>query len=427
MVDRLQRSDKNFMGVLKAMMMTNIDRTNRRNRRIVDYKPCGIDVFFDSDHGVYNALVSGGDSKVRTSAMVAQAICAVRNRFPVVILHEGNKTLEQKLKHIFLYTGRYKEVSSNSPCFEPFFGLSKTEIADQILKTAPKEYDIKFNVGCYIDGISTILQQSGKHVSFKLLSTCPHGKIFEKVHDLEMKGKITNDQAQEIKSNLTRGQSEKDKLDIFLANLKKEMKPLMYVSKTGNSPLNIITALKSYSVLCLDLESITNKLLLNTIIYQLKLALTRGMQYEIIIDSIPINANELYASYISTPSDRMRKTIVSNDFYAMVGGNEKVFSTIIGNTQILMVMNHSSGCTAEKWAEVFGEYDKLEESYSKSCGESRETLFSLMPSQNYNKTVNVNNIREYVVKPEEIMQMASGEAYVRSAALKQLAHLILTD
>ena len=426
MSNELERADKGFMGLLKAMMMSNTDRINSINRSVVEYKPCDVGVFFEPSRGVYNALISGGDSRLRTSAIVTQTLCAASNGFPVVIIHEGNHLLEQQLRNNFLGNGRYKEISSSSPCFEPFYGLNELEISNQILETAPKDYDIKYNARYYIEGISAYLKASGKNFSFRLFSTCPHSLIFDKVDDLEMRGKISDQEAQKIKSKLMMGQSENYKLDSFLASLRMEMEPLMYVSKRGQHPLNIVTALKHNAILCFDLSSVTNKLLLNTVIYQLKLALTRGLQYQIVIDSIPIDSNESYAAYIRAPSDKVCKTIATDDFYAMVGGDEKVFSAVVGNTQTLIVMKHSSGHSATKWAEVFGQYDKLEESYSTSRGGSRKTPFSLLSSPNYNKTVNVSKNREYIVKPEIISRMGNGEAFILSATLGQLAHLILT-
>lgn len=425
MGNELERADKGFMGFLKAMTMTKTDRENSVNRSVVEYKPCDVDAFFDPSRGVYNALISGGDPKLRTSAIVAQTLCATSNGFPVVIIHEGNHLLEQQLKNHFSRSGRYKEISSRTPCFEPFYGLSELEITNQILETA-KDYDIKYNARYYIEGISACLKASGKNLSFKLFSTCPHSIIFDKVDDLEMQGKISGHEAQEIKSKLMMGQSENYKLDSFLASLRMEIESLMYVSKRGQHPLNIVTALKHNAILCFDLPSVTNKLLLNTIIYQLKLALTRGLQYQIVIDSIPIDSNESYAAYIRVPYDKVYKTIAADDFYAMLGGDEKVFSAVVGNTQTLIVMNHLSGYSATKWAEVFGQYDKFEKSYSISRGGSRRTPFLLLSSSNYNKTLNVSKNREYVVKPEVISRMGNGEAFILSAALGHLAHLILT-
>ncbi len=425
MSNELQRVDKGFKGVLKSLVMSETERANSINRSITEYYPCNVKAFFEPSKGVYNALVSGGDADIRISAMIAQVICAIDNKFPVIVLHEGNRELEKQLRDNFVSTGKYCEISSQTPCFEPFYGLNELEITNQILETAPKEYDIKFNLRYYIEGISNFLKESGKNLSFKMFSTCPHGLMFDKVDDLKIKGKISDNKAKEIKSKLMMGQSENFKLDTFLASLKTEIQPIMYSYKCGYKPVNIMSALKSDFILCFDVTSITNKLLLNTIIYQLKLALTRGMQYKIIIDSIPINSNEAYASYIKSPSDKVCKTILSEDFYSMIGGDEKMFSSIIGKTQIMVVMEHTSARSATKWAEVFGQYDKYEKSYATSFGASKQSIFSLLFSPHYNRTVNISKNREYVVKPEAITHMKNGEAYVLTMARGELAHLTL--
>ncbi|MEE0913146.1 MAG: hypothetical protein U0L76_00990 [Ruminococcus sp.] len=423
MSNDLQRSDKGFLGALKSLTMSNTDRANRNNRSVAEYKPNAIETFFDTANGVYNAVISGGDPYFRNKALLAQAVCAKQNNFPVIVLHEGNYQLEQQLRRNFSVTNQYCEISTRSPCFEPLYGLNELEIANQILETAPKDYDIKYNARYYIDGISSFLKASGKHLSFKLFSTCPHGSIFDKVDDLELQGTISSYQSQEIKSKLMTGQSENYKIDTFLSSFKMEIEPFMYKPKQGNKPENILSTLKKGKVLSFDISSVTNRILINTIIYQLKLALSKGFQYTVLIDSISVNSNESYANYLKTPSDKICKTIASEDFYSMVGSDEKLFSAALGEAQTVIVMNHSSGHTANKWAEFFGQYDKYEQSYSNTRGRSRRTPFSLFSSPNTSRTVNISKNREYIVKPEMITRMGSSEAYVMAASIGQLAHI----
>lgn len=425
MSNELQRADKGFAGFLKSLTMTDTDRANAANRRVIEYQPCSVDAFFEPNRGVYNAVISGGENRMRVNAMVVQAICAMKNNFPVVILHQGNRELENQMRSTFFGSGKYIEVSSHTPCFEPFFSLNELEIANQILETAPKEYDIRFSARYYIEGISGYLNKSGKHLSFNLFSTCPHALLFDKVEDLRLQGRITDAEEQEIKSKLMMGQSENYKLDTYMASLKMEMSSLMYVPRNGQHPTNIISALNDQVVLCFDVTSATNKLLLNTLIFQLKLALTKGLRYTLLVDAIPLNANEAYANYLKAPTDRICTMISSDDFYSMMGGDERAFSTLIGNSQITVVMSHNSGNSAMKWAEVFGQYDKYETSYSRSKGSSRRTPFSLFSSPHQSSSVSISERREYVVKPEAIMRMGYGEAYVLTAARGELAHLIL--
>lgn len=426
MSNELQRADKGFSGFIRSLAMSNADRANLINRSVAEYRPCEIDAFFEPSRGVYNALISGGSPRIRTNAMVAQTLSAVQNGFPVIVLHEGNRYLEQQLRNNLAPTGRYCEISPSCPVFEPFYGLDILEITNQILETAPKEYDIKYNARYYIEGLGAYLKKNRKNPSFRMLSSCPHALIFDKVDDLQMRGVISDPEAQETKSKLMMGQSENYKLDSFFASMRMEISPILYQNRNVK-PVNIMSALRNQQVLCLDVVAMSNKILINTLMYQLKLAQTRGLPYTIIIDSLPLNANEAYANYVKSPSDKNCRMFASDDFYAMVGGEEKVFATIVGGTQILVVMAHSSGHTANKWAEVFGQYDKYEQSYSTTRGSTKSSPFSLFSSPTQSRSVNVSKNREYIVKPEAIARMGYNEAYILTAARGELAHLNLIE
>lgn len=426
MSNELQRSDKGASAFLRSLFMSGADRVNQVNRCISEYHPCEVDAFFDPSRGVYNALISGGNPKIRVSAMVSQTLCAIQNNFPVIILHEGNRYLEQQLRSNLSPTGKYCEISPSSPIFEPFYGLDILEISNQILESATKEYDIKYNARYYIEGMGTYLRKKRKNPSFRMLSSCPHALIFDKIDDLQMQGIISDSDSQEIKSKLMMGQSENYKLDSFLASMRMEISPILYHNPNRTvRPANIISALRNNQVLCFDVISMSNKLLVNTLLYQLKLAQARGLQYTIIIDSLPINANDTFANYVKSPSDKNCRMFSSDDLYAMVGGDEHVFASILGNTQILIVMAHPSGHSAIKWADVFGQYDKYEESFTTTRGSSRATPFSLFSSPNKSQSVNISRNREHIVKPEQISRMGSNEAYILTAARGELAHLNL--
>ena len=425
MSDELQRADKGIAGFLKTLVMTDADRVNTVNRRVSEYHPCPVSAFFEPERGVYNAIISGGENRIRVNALAAEAVCAVKNNFPVIILHEGNHELEDQIRNCFEVTGKYREISDRTPCFEPFYGLNELEIASQVQETAPKDYDISLNARYYIEGVSQYLKKNRMDLSFKIFSTCPHALMFDKVDDLRMQNRITDAEEQNIKSRLMMGQSEVYKLDTYMANLQMEMEPIMYAYGAGYYPVNIISALRERAVLCIDLMSVTNKLLFNTLIFQLKLALTRGMRYVLLIDSLPLHSNEAYASFLKTSTDRICTMISSEDLYAMTGSEENAFSTLSGNSQITIVMSHLSGKSAARWSEVLGQYDKYEMSYSRSRGICKRTRFSLLGSPHQSNSISINEKREYIVKPEVITRLRYGEAYVLSAARGELAHLVL--
>lgn len=421
----LQKKNSGFMAVMKSLTMSRNEQINAMNRNVNEYKPCAVDAFFEPGNGLYNAVVSGGSAAARSAAIEAQTLCAVRNGFPVIILHEGNSEMVGRIRRTLSPLGKYCEVSNRCPAFEPFYGLTELEIANQITETAPKEFDLKFNARYYIDGISTFIRKKGRHLSFQMFSTCPHAQLFDKVDEMELRGVLTDQEAQQIKSKLMMGQSESLKIESYMADFSAEISQIAYRPRQGQKPVNILSAIKDRSVLCIDVMSATNKLLINTVMSQCKLALLKGHRFSMIIDSIPTEANESYEALLKSSPDKIIKMISSEDLFAMLGGNEKLFAAIVGNSQTVIAMAHSSGQSARMWSEVFGEYDKYEESYSTSRGSSRRSPFSPFSSPNYNRTVNVSRNREYVVKPEAIMRMAPSEAYILSAARGELAHLQL--
>ena len=47
MSNELQRADKGFAGFLKSLTMTDTDRANAANRRVIEYQPCSVDAFLN--------------------------------------------------------------------------------------------------------------------------------------------------------------------------------------------------------------------------------------------------------------------------------------------------------------------------------------------------------------------------------------------
>ena len=426
MSGELQRTDSGMTKFIKSLTMTSTDRANEANRGVIEYEPCDVGAFYKLGTGLKNCIVSGGSNQYRVSALVRYAENAINNNLPTIILHEGNKELENQMRYAFSSTGKYIEINENNPCFEPFYKLNAMEITNQIFEAAPKEYDIKYSARYYIEGISEILTKKGKNLSFNMFSTCPHHLIFDKVDELRMNGIISDAEEQSIKSKLMMGQGENFKLDTYFSGFKLENDLILYgKNRMSRRPVNIISAINNKNVVCIDVSSSANKLLINILISQLKLSLTKNFKYLLLIDSISINANEKYADYIKGITGKVNYMFSSEDFYSMTGGDDKIFSTLVGNSHINIVMSHSSANTAQKWSEVFGMYDKYETSYSKTRGSTRRTPFSILSSPNVQSTVSVNEKREYIVKPEQIARMGVGEAYIAVSFIDEIAHLIL--
>lgn len=209
----LEPAYQGMSGMLRSLVTSSLDRTNEANRAVCEYLPCSVNAFFDSAHSVDSTIISGGDKRLRTEAIRAQVQASISNHIPVIILHEGDYHLEHILRQNFSSGNRYREVGTSSPCFEPFYGLTSLEIARETLETAPKDYELKSNSQFYIEALCSYLGYAGRHTSFKMLSTCPHAQMFDKVDDLERQGVISSSTSQELKAKLMMGQTECYKLN----------------------------------------------------------------------------------------------------------------------------------------------------------------------------------------------------------------------
>lgn len=292
----MERFDDGISSFWKAMTTTRAEKVSERNRNVVNYKPCYVSSFFESCQNA-NTIISGGSSDIRDSAMVEQAMKASGNGLPVIVLHEGNRHLERLMRDAFLGGGKYKEISSSSPCFEPFYNLNVIELTNQIVEAAPVEYDIKYNARYYLEGMNDFLRIRGKRLSLDTWAEYPPVTIFNAVDDMQMQAELDESQAQQIKSKLMAGQTESYKMDTFLASFKQEMSAIMHVQGSTREIINIVSAIRDRAVLCFDVGAVTNRILINIVMYQLRLASMQGKRYHVIIDSIPMESNKAYVLF----------------------------------------------------------------------------------------------------------------------------------
>ena len=389
------------------------------NRGVTEYKPSQIGGFFQAPPE--KAVISGGDGFMRARTLDAITYAACVNNLPVVVLHEANRPLESMLQTTLAGTGRLVVINQSNPLYEPFAGLTDNEISKLIMDAAPKDFDIKPNAKYYMDGMLSYLRARKSAPSLNAFVKCPHTDLFNRVDALAAGGTITDVKGQEIKSRLMSGQSECYKLESYFSSLDDEFDSILS-RKSAPNQQSITKAIADGRVITVDVTSNVNKLLINVLITQIKYAIGKGKYVSFIADELSTENNELFGHLIRTHSDKCKMTVSSRDLFAMCGGDEKMFHTLIGNSGKIVIFGHASGASAAKWAEAIGYYDKTETSTSYSTGKSRQTMFQLFPGSNRTSTTNYNIKREYIIKPEQINRMQPNEVYIYDSFGTELAH-----
>lgn len=402
---------------------STLDRMNQGIDGVVNYKSCSVENFFESQYGTINTIVSGGADDIRFKVLRAHIAIAINDGFPVIVLHQGNPYIGSRLRNEFGGVVETNIVDIGSACYDPFYDLDGGAISELVMGAAPKSFDIKHNAKYYIEGVVELLKKSKKKPYFNLLATCPHTTLFDKIDDLVGKNQISDSDGQEIKSKLMIGQSESAKIESYFYTLQTQIQPFLYRTKSREKPVNVRKNISNKELLVINIGNIANELYVNVLIEELKRAIAYGSSAAVVLDSISIVGNDKLKELIMGLSGQVRFTVTGDDVVALSGSDEQLFTTLVGRAKKIVVLSHNAGTSAVKWSQVFGEHDKQEQSYSVSKGGSYNSPIPFMASPNYNKQVNYNWKREYIVKPEKIMNLGYGEAFVYSGDINELAHV----
>ena len=402
---------------------STLDRMNQGIDGVVNYKSCSVENFFESQYGTINTIVSGGADDIRFKVLRAHIAIAINDGFPVIVLHQGNPYIGSRLRNEFGGVVETNIVDIGSACYDPFYDLDGGAISELVMGAAPKSFDIKHNAKYYIEGVVELLKKSKKKPYFNLLATCPHTTLFDKIDDLVGKNQISDSDGQEIKSKLMIGQSESAKIESYFYTLQTQIQPFLYRTKSREKPVNVRKNISNKELLVINIGNIANELYVNVLIEELKRAIAYGSSAAVVLDSISIVGNDKLKELIMGLSGQVRFTVIGDDVVALSGSDEQLFTTLVGRAKKIVVLSHNADTSAVKWSQVFGEHDKQEQSYSVSKGGSYNSPIPFMASPNYNKQVNYNWKREYIVKPEKIMNLGYGEAFVYSGDINELAHV----
>ena len=402
---------------------STLDRMNQGIDGVVNYKSCSVENFFESQYGTINTIVSGGSDDIRFKVLRAHIAIAINDGFPVIVLHQGNPYIGSRLRNEFGGVVETNIVDIGSACYDPFYDLDGGAISELVMGAAPKSFDIKHNAKYYTEGVVELLKKSKKKPYFNLLATCPHTTLFDKIDDLVGKNQISDSDGQEIKSKLMIGQSESVKIESYFYTLQTQIQPFLYRTKSREKPVNVRKNISNKELLVINIGNIANELYVNVLIEELKRAIAYGSSAAVVLDSISIVGNDKLKELIMGLSGQVRFTVIGDDVVALSGSDEQLFTTLVGRAKKIVVLSHNAGTSAVKWSQVFGEHDKQEQSYSVSKGGSYNSPIPFMASPNYNKQVNYNWKREYIVKPEKIMNLGYGEAFVYSGDINELAHV----
>lgn len=393
---------------LSKRTIRRIQESNIKNQGIIYYEPSQIEAFFDDREPLGGMMFSGGYTSIRNRCIIRAIECAYLQGYAVAVIHEGNAELERDISSYLVPLNLLDLVNSQNPYYEPFLGLSNNEILQYVLTSAKKEYKIGAVGRYYLNGITEFIRSKGIQPYTDMYITCPYLTLVDKVNTAETKGKISSSEANSIISQILQGESEKGNIESFFSSLFYQADYVLAKKSTLSKAVNFVQSASQKAIFSIDVRSAKNTLLINLLIAEAELLLSRGQKVFLIVDGELFSSNSIMKDYINTVGSNNCVAISSNDCFASFTGDENSFYSFVGKCSKIIISRHISAFSCEKLSNLIGSYDKQEITPTFA----QNTNFGTFWSYGNTQSASISMKRENIIKPEEIQRMADDEVIV---------------
>lgn len=310
--------------------------------------------------------------------------------------------------------------------YDPLTSLSNSEISQLFVQAGSGIAAIPPGGRYYIEALAEFLRCKGIDPYCKMFFACPHQQLAQAIDSAVAAGQLTAQLGQQIKSLIMQGQQYRSTIETFFARLEQQSSHIMCGKSQLNRRLSLFECARKRLVTVVDLSTDTNDILINLVSNEIERLLAAGVPLCLAIDDVSLSSNENMSRLLRSVNSNFWKVISSKDFYTMTGSNDALFSDITNSAHKVIISSHSGLCCT-KWSSVLGEYDKEEISESFSSSSRYHTFFTVFPGQDNSRNLTVSQKRVQIVKPEDLVRMASNEVFVINRNANEIAHAVITS
>ncbi len=395
----------------------NIEKYNQQARGIEEYQSLPVNILFPPHTFNENIIISGGSQNERLHICEGILRNAHNANHAVIILHVANNALE----NIVFQNGFGTVVNNKNRVFDAFTSFDFNDIVHTVMETCQSKYDIK-PAGRYVLQVVYDLLLNRKRLPFfSAFANCPYFKLSDQIASRLSNGSITKNDSDRLNSLLMTGQIECPKIDTFFHDMKAQIDYLSASDPSSVNAVSILSAIKNNQILCVDMRSSANVMLMELIVNSLIIAMNRGYDFSLFIDDISFINNEMLKNTVSQKSNH-RNIIVSKDLYMLTGGKEDIFASVIAEAEKTVLFSHSSNISCEKLSQYIGNYEKIDVSYNHNSGWYKSSRWGYNSHDGQTETKK----RESRVKPEEINRLSQSEAIVYDHSTSSLIRTVIT-
>lgn len=396
--------------IFNAIDVSRVQKNNIISQGIVNYKPSQIEAFFDTNKPIENMVFSGGAENLRFRALSMAIDIAMNKNVVPVILHCNNRELERNMWNSF--GDKVGFVNPNCPFYDPFIGKDRRELSRIVFDSATRNYRLRAEAKYYIEGVFEYLQSRNALPCLEMFFTCPHSDLLNKIGEAEKKNMLSTELAGKITSLLIQGKSQIPDIENFFSALEHQGKNIFANTNNVSSHrvVNIDLAARYNKALMIDVLMDSNDVLINVIMNEVEYLVSKGRKILLILDGISPNSSDVLKKYFNRNDSLCRIIISGDDVFSLFSGEERAFFSFLGKCSKVVISNHSSAYSCDKWSDYLGTYEKQDISFSSSSS-----------TGGWGTSTSYRAKRERVVKPEEIRNMGAMDVYIKDKYSGELA------
>ena len=312
-----------------------------------------IDYIWGENVKAESIIISGGKPEERVRAMIPIIHKSQQEGVPVIALHTGNRELEKLVSD---HSVACEFISRTNLYYDAFRAMPVDDIAYLLYETMPED-DASPSAEALIRSLLEILLRTEGKVTFHNLAAFSLPKLMDELNKLKINGEVTTDEFNDISRDYMAGSSEIDAVRTFLNKLNRQTDSIF--GKATSNTCNLKKMLNIKGVITFDIGLGSNDLILSLLVNHLTHLQSIGRDFSILIDGISLSRFPSICDLI-----RGRTYAVSNnDFISSLYGGDKsgedLFAEIIGDVNTVVLFNHKSGTSCQKWSEHLGKYHKI--------------------------------------------------------------------
>lgn len=397
--------------------LDNIEVQNETNKNIVEYRNNAIEAFVPN--GTDNIVVSGSNENLRNRVNCASAWRCHASGRAAVILHCSNYRLSELIDETFRGESGFHNINRDNPCYDPFVDLNRSEISQMILSSSGNNYKIERMGNSYIYGLIDYLQLIGRPICVDTFSNCLRDRSYEQIMEQAERGNISEFIARRINSELAQGKLEAGNIEQYFTVLEQQARNTLADESSAVSAISIKKALRQNEIIAIDVGDASNSLLLNLVVQEIRDAISIGLRFTLIIDSVPVDSSESLGRLLRNFSGMCSYVYSSPDAYTSSQSDANVFDTLLGRANTVFVLQHSSFASG-RFSQFLGQYQKVEVNHTFTSGDTYATFGQILPgstSANIYGTQLVNKAR---VEENEISSQSPDHVYIKRSGTNEI-------